>query len=232
MPTTIHEVRDRIHRISTFSPEANMVFNQYLIDADEPFLFHLAQRALFAEVRDAVETVVPLDRLRWLGFGHVEADECGAMNEWLAAAPNAQVAFGFTGSLVSVMDLADRPPRMLVDGEVLDLGGRRVRYLDTPHVPHGWDAGLLFEEETRTLLCGDLFTRTGEVGPSSTESPLGPALEAEAMFGAMSRAPQTVPTLERLAALEPEALALMHGATHTGDCAAWLRELAAAMAAD
>ena len=229
MTTTIDEVRDGIHRISTYDPMANMVFNQVLIDAEQPLLFHLGPRALFDDVAAAVATVVPLDRLRWLGFGHMEADECGSMNQWLAAAPGAEVAFGFTGSLVSVMDLADRPPRMLVDGETIDLGGRVVRYLDTPHVPHGWDAGLLYEETTRTLLCGDLFTRTGEVPPTSTESPLAPALEAEAMFGATSRAPQTGPTLERLAALEPEALVLMHGSTHIGDCASWLRALAASM---
>ncbi|MFM7271563.1 MAG: MBL fold metallo-hydrolase [Actinomycetes bacterium] len=232
MTTTIDEVGDRIYRVSTYNPMADMVFNQILIDADEPLLFHLGQRALFADVSAAVARVVPLDRLRWLGFGHVEADENGSMNEWLAAAPNAEVAFGFTGSLVSVMDLADRPPRMLTEGETIDLGGRTVRYLDTPHVPHGWDAGLLFEETTGTLLCGDLFTRTGEVGPTSTDSPLAPALEAEAMFGSTARGPQTGPTLERLAALEPAALALMHGATHTGDAATWLRELAAAMAVD
>jgi flavorubredoxin len=228
--TSIDEVGDRIYRISTFIPEAGMAFNQILIDAEEPLLFHLGQRALFADVSAAVERVVPLARLRWLGFGHVEADECGSLNHWLAAAPDAQVAFGFTGSLVSVMDLADRPPRMLGEGETIDLGGRTVRYLDTPHVPHGWDAGLLYEETTGTLLCGDLFTRNGEVAPLTDESPVGPALEAEGMYGAMARGPQTGPTLERLAALEPRALALMHGSVHVGDTATWLRELAAAVA--
>ncbi len=226
METTIDEVGDRIYRIATYVPDANLSFNQMLVDAEEPMLFHLGMRALFPLVAEAVAKVRPVEELRWLGFGHVEADECGAMNQWLAAAPAATVAFGGLGCMVSVNDLADRAPRPLEDGEVLDLGGKRLRYLATPHVPHGWDAGVFFEEATSTLLCGDLFTQTGEQSATSTESPLEATMAAEAMFGYTCGAPGTTATLDRLADLEPATLALMHGPTHQGAAGGWLRELA------
>ena len=124
------------------------MFNQYLLDAEQPLLFHTGQRNLFPLVRDAVATVMPPERLRWIAFGHLESDECGAMNEWLAAAPESQVLAGHLANVVSLNDLADRPPHGIDDGEVLDLGGKRVRHLDTPHVPHGWDARVLYEETT------------------------------------------------------------------------------------
>ncbi|MBK5287310.1 MAG: MBL fold metallo-hydrolase [Acidimicrobiia bacterium] len=226
METTIDEVSDSIYRISTYVPDADLTFNQVLVDADEPMLFHLGMRALFPLVSEAVAKVRPVDQLRWLSFGHVEADECGAMNGWLAAAPSATVAFGGLGCMVSVNDLADRAPRPLEDGEVLDLGGKRLRYLATPHVPHGWDAGIFFEETTSTLLCGDLFTQTGERSPTSTDSPLEATIAAEQVFGYTCAAPGTSETLERLAALEPSTLALMHGSTHQGTGGVWLRDLA------
>ncbi|MFC7718555.1 oxygen-binding di-iron domain-containing protein [Nonomuraea recticatena] len=144
------------------------MFNQYLVDAEEPLLFHTGLRGLFPLVSAAVERVMPVERLRWVTFGHLEADECGSMNSWLAAAPHAQIAHGALGCLVSVNDLADRPPRPLADGEVMDLGGKRMRRIETPHVPHGWDAGLFFEETTGTLLCGDLFTSMGSPPRSPT----------------------------------------------------------------
>jgi flavorubredoxin len=224
--TTIDEVGDGIYRIATYVPDANLSFNQILIDADEPMLFHLGMRALFPAVSEAVATVVPLDRLRWLSFGHVEADECGSMNQWLAAAPNAQVTFGGLGCIVSVNDLADRPPVPLEDQQVIDLGGKRLRYLATPHVPHGWDAGVLFEETTSTLLCGDLFTQGGERPATTEDSPMGGAIEAETLFGYTAGAPQTASVIESLADLGPNTLALMHGSTHHGPGDVWLRELA------
>jgi flavorubredoxin len=227
MDTVVDEIADDIHRISTFVPDAGLVFNQYLITADEPLLFHCGHRQLFPLIRRSIEEVIAVERLRWISFGHVEADECGSMNQWLEAAPLAQVAFGALGCVVSVNDLADRPPRMLDDDAVMDLGGRRLRYIATPHVPHGWDAGLFFEETTATLLCGDLFTATGEAAPSSTASPVAAAVEAEDLFRSTCITPDTAPTIERLADLEPTTLALMHGSAHNGDAAGWLRELAA-----
>ena len=226
MNTTIDEINDGIYRISTFVPDAGMSFNQILVVDDEPLLFHLGMRALFPLVKDAVESVLPLDRLRWLSFGHVEADECGAMNQWLEAAPKSQVAFGALGCMVQVNDLADRPPLALEDGQVLDLGEKRLRYIATPHVPHGWDAGLLFEESTSTLLCGDLFTQTGDGPAISTDSPMDATIATEQQFGYTSGAPNTASTLDALAALEPTTLALMHGPAYRGPADRWLGELA------
>jgi flavorubredoxin len=224
--TTVDEIADGIHRIATFVPDAGMSFNQILVTAEESLLFHTGMRSLFPLTVDAVARVLPVQELRWISFGHVEADECGAMNQWLAAAPDAQVAFGGLGCAVSIDDLADRPPRPLDDDEVLDLGGKRLRYLATPHVPHGWDAGVFHEETTGTLLCGDLFTQLGDGAASTDASPLDAAADAEEAFGHTCLAPSTVPTLERLAALEPTTLALMHGPAHRGDGGTWLRELA------
>jgi len=226
MDTTIDEISNEIYRISTFIPDVGLSFNQILVVGDEPLLFHLGMRGLFPSVKETVERVLPLDQLRWLGFGHVEADECGAMNSWLEAAPNSQVAFGALGCMVQVNDLADRPPLALEDGQVLDLGGKQLRYLATPHVPHGWDAGLFFEESTSTLLCGDLFTQTGDGPAISTDSPMNATIETEGQFGYTCGAPQTSSTLEALAALEPSTLALMHGSAHSGNADVWLRELA------
>jgi flavorubredoxin len=173
-----------------------------------------------------VARVLPLERIRWITFGHVEADECGSMNEWLAAAPRSQIAHGTVGVLVSLDDMAARPPRALADGEVLDLGGKRVRHFDTPHVPHAWEARVLFEETTRTLLCGDLFSHTG-AGPALVETDVvGPARAAEEMFHATCLTPTTGATIRRLAGLEPRTLAIMHGSSYRGDGARALRDLA------
>jgi flavorubredoxin len=231
MGTRIDEIADGIFRISTYVPEvappAGFTFNQYLVRADEPLLFHCGARMLFPAVAEAVARVIPVAALRWIGFGHVESDECGAMNQWLAAAPRAQVVHGQTACLVSLNDLADRPPRPLADGEVIALGdGKRIRYLDTPHVPHCWEAGLMLEEATGTLLCGDLFTQTGNPGPVTEGDIVGPALEAEDLFAATSLGPATAPTLRRLAALAPSTLALMHGPAFRGDGGAALAALA------
>ena len=226
MDTTTTEIADGIFRISTFVSDAGLSFNQILIEADEPLLFHTGMRALFPAVSAAVNAVLPMSSLRWIGFGHVEADECGAMNQWLDAAPHAQVAFGAIGCMVSVNDLADRPPRPLDDGDVIDLGDKRVRWLATPHVPHGWEAGLFFEETTSTLLCGDLFTHVGDGPAVRSDSPMEATIMAEDMFGYSSLAPSTAPTVDRLADLAPTTLALMHGPTYTGEAAQWLRDLA------
>ena len=217
METTTTEIADGIHRISTFIPDAGIPFNQYLVVADEPLLFHTGPRRLFPLVSEAVSRIMPVETLRWITFGHVESDECGSMNEWLAAAPNAQVAHSMTAVMVSLNDLADRPPRALVDGEVIDLGGKRVRWIDTPHVPHGWEAGLLHEETSDTLFVGDLFTATGD-GPAISDADIvEPAIAGEEMFHATAVTPMTAPTIRRLAELEASTLALMHGPAFTGD---------------
>jgi flavorubredoxin len=229
MGIQIDEIADRIFRLSAFVPDigpTGFTFNHFLIDAEEPLLFHTGARRMFGEISTAVSTILPVESLRWITFGHVESDECGAMNLFLAAAPGAQVAHGGMGCLVSLDDLADRPPRPLADGEVIDLGGKRVRHLDTPHVPHGWEARVLYEETTGTLLCGDLFTHLGN-GPAVTHDDIvEPAGIAEDVFHATSLAPSTGATLRTLADLRPNTLALMHGSSFAGDCADALRRLA------
>jgi flavorubredoxin len=217
METTTTEIADGIHRISTFIPDAGIPFNQYLVVADEPLLFHTGPRRLFPLVSAAVGRIMPVESLRWISFGHVESDECGSMNEWLAAAPNAQVAHSMTAVMVSLNDLADRPPRALADGEVIDLGGKRVRWIDTPHVPHGWEAGLIHEETTATLFVGDLFTAPGEAPALSDADIVEPAIVGEEMFHATAVTPMTAPTIRRLAELDASTLALMHGPAFTGD---------------
>lgn len=230
METTIAEIADGIYRLSTYLPEiaapAGFTMNQFLLTGEEPLLFHLGHRELFGLVSEAVGRVVPLERLRWLAFGHVEADECGSMNQWLAAAPHAEVAHGALGCMVSLNDMADRAPRALADGEVLDLGGKRVRHLDTAHVPHNWESRVLYEETTGTLLCGDLFTHVGNGAPLVSDDLVEPAMSAEDVFLATSLGPHTISTLHRLADLEPRTLAVMHGSSFTGDGGAALRPLA------
>ncbi len=230
MHTETHEIADGIFRISTLVPEvaapAGFTFNQFLIRAEEPLLFHCGPRGMFPLVSQAVSAVIRLESLRWISFGHVESDECGSMNQWLAAAPKAQVAHGQTACMVSLNDLADRAPRPLGDGETLDLGGRRVRWCDTPHVPHGWEAGLIFEETTQVLFCGDLLTQAGS-GPAVVESDiLAPAIATEDMFHSMCLGPNTGPVIRALADLRPTTLAVMHGSSFTGDAAGALTGLA------
>jgi flavorubredoxin len=226
MESRVDEIAEGIYRLSTFVPDANFMFNQFLVDADEPLLFHAGLQGLFPVVREAAMRIVPAERLRWITFGHVEADECGGMNQWLAAAPGAEVAHPAMGCIVSVNDLADRPPRQLADGEVLDLGGKRIRNIDTPHVPHGWDAHVLFEETTGTLLCGDLFTAMGPSPALIEDDLVEPAIVAEDVFRATCLTPETAPTIRRLADLRPSALGLMHGPSFTGDAEAQLQALA------
>ncbi len=227
----VDEIADGIYRISTHVshvpvPEG-MSINQFLVLADEPLLFHTGLRSMFAEVSAAVGRVVPVDRLRWLSFGHVEADECGSMNQFAALVPNLRVCFGAVGCLMSVSDLADAATRPLAEGDVLDVGGRRLRQVPTPHAPHNWEAQVLYEEVTQTLLCGDLVSQLG-AGPPLTrdDSLVERALDAEAAL--RSAVPgHTVPRiLRRLAELEPDTVAVMHGSSYAGDGGSLLRSLA------
>jgi flavorubredoxin len=229
MEAEITEIADGIFRLSVFvreiAPPAGFTFNSFLILDDEPLLFHAGQRGMFPLFSKAVATLMPIERLRWISFGHIEADECGAMNLWLKAAPKAQVAHGQTACNISLNDLADRPPRALADGELITSGRRRVRYIDTPHVPHAWESGVILEETTATLFCGDLFTQLGRKATTQDDI-VAAATEAEDTFHSTSIGPATAPTIRRLAQLRPASLALMHGPTYFGDGAACLNRLA------
>jgi flavorubredoxin len=230
MAVVTDEIADGIFRLSTFVPQIaapmGFTFNQYLIAADQPLLFHTGPRHMFDDVAAAVGRITPVARLRWISFGHIESDECGSMNQWLAAAPDAVIVHGAVACMTSLNDLADRPPRILADGEVLDLGGKRVRWIDTPHVPHAWESGLIYEETTGTLFTGDLMAQAGN-GPAMTEeSLLQAAAGTEEAFQASSLTPRTAPTIRRLAGLEPKTLAVMHGSCFRGEGARELEGLA------
>jgi len=229
MKTDVTEIADKIYRLSTFVPQvgpSGFTFNQFLIDADEPLLFHYGQRSLFPLVSEAVKSVIPLDRLRWTTCSHVEADESGALNQWLAAAPNATPAHGQVGCNIWLTDMADRPPRALKNDEVLDLGAKKVRWIDTPHVPHNWDAGLIYEETTGTLFSSELFTQVGPCAATTSGDIVDAAIRTEQAIPFMPSTPQAEPTLRRLAALKPKTIALMHGPSFKGDGAAALNALA------
>lgn len=229
METRVDEIADNIFRLSTYisdMPPSGFTFNQYLIKADEPLLFHCGGRALFPLVSEAAAKIIDLKKIRWISFGHVEADECGSMNQWLEAAPGAQVIHGAIGCMSSLNDLADRPPKMIANDEILDLGGKRVRYIDTPHVPHGWESGLIYEETTQTLFTGDLFTQLGK-GPAVTEASIvEDSIVAEEAFHAMALTPDTSKTIRKLRDLGAAQLAVMHGSCFKGDCEAELEALA------
>lgn len=221
MKTAIDEIAEGIYRICTYVQDAapeGFTFNQFLIDAEEPLLFHTGPRRMFPEIAEAAGRVMELDRLRWISFGHLESDECGSMNRWLHVAPEASIGIGQVAAQVSIADLADRPPVEWADGEVVDLGGRKVRRIDTPHVLHGWDAGLLFEEVTGTLLAGDLFTHTGGGPPMRDDDVVERAFAAEDLFRSTALTSATPATIRNLAALAPSTLALMHGSSFAGDC--------------
>jgi flavorubredoxin len=228
--TNIQEVADGIYRINTpvALPDSAFSFNQYLIVDDDPLLFHTGPRRLFALVRDAVAAVMPVARLRYVGFSHYESDECGSLNDWLAIAPAAEPVCSRIAAMVSVNDMADRAPRALADGELLALGRHTLRWLDTPHVPHNWDTGLMMETATRTLLAGDLFTQGGTGAVALTEADiLEPSEAFRAPLDYFAHSPDTGAILERLAREQPRTLACMHGSAWHGDGAALLRELAA-----
>ena len=193
MQPTIDEIADDIYRISTWIPEVSpegFTFNQFLVRGEDPLLFHTGGRALFPLVSEAVSTLIPVESLRWISFGHVESDECGSMNMWLSTAAESEVVFGALGCDISLNDMCDRPP-VVLEADVLDLGGKRVRQISTPHVPHGWEAQVLFEETTGTLLCGDLFSQVGAGPALTTDDVIAPALVAESMFHATCLAPHT-----------------------------------------
>jgi flavorubredoxin len=227
--TRVDEVAEGIFRISTSVTviPGGFTFNQYLVVDEEPLLFHTGPRRMFPLVREAVEAVVPIERLRYVGLSHFEADECGALNEFLAVAPGAVPVCGKIAAMVSVDDVADRKARALADGETLALGRHSLRWLDTPHVPHAWECGFFFEESTRTLLCGDLFTQGGAEHAPVTESDiLGPSEAMRTGLDYWAHTTNTRPTLDRLAALAPTTLACMHGAAWKGDGRSLIRALA------
>ena len=236
--TSIEEIAEDLFRISTpVDPEVmpgGFTFNQFLIVDDEPLLFHTGPRGLFPVTRDAVQHVLPLERLRFIAFSHVEADECGSLNDWLREAPSSQPLCSDLATMVSITDLADRPPRSLADGEQVSLGRHRLTWMLTPHLPHGMECGYFYDEHTRTLLCGDLFTQPGHQVPAVSTSETSIWEPSEAFRGsfpyfASIRDPKAL--TEKLAANEPELLACMHGSSYRGDGASLLRRLGEALAA-
>ena len=232
--TNLHEVADGIYRINTpiqipGGPDFN--FNQYLIADEAPLLFHTGPRRLFPRVAEAIGKVLPLERLRYVAFSHYEADECGSLNDFLAAAPAAEAVCSRVAAMVSVNDIAARPPRALADGELLHIGRHTLKWLDAPHVPHAWETGFMMELATRTLLCGALFTQGGAGAVALTEGDiLGPSEAFRAPMDYYAHAPHTAAALERLAREQPQVLAVMHGSAFRGDGAALLRELARSLA--
>ena len=233
--TNVHEIADAIYRINTpvdLPDGTAFSFNQYLLLDDEPLLFHTGPRQMFPLVREAVATLMPVERLRYVGLSHFEADECGSMNQWLALAPAAVPLCSHIAAMVSVADTADRAPRALADGEQLVLGRHTVQWLDTPHVPHGWDCGLLMDLSANTFFCGDLFTQPGHGKVALTDGDiLGPSEDFRQPMDYFAHAPQTAATLARLAALKPGTLACMHGSAWRGDGGMLLRHLGEALAA-
>jgi flavorubredoxin len=230
--TQIDEIADGLFRIHT--PVANVPggfsFNQYLLRDERPLLFHTGPRTLFPQVRDAIASVMPVETLRYISFAHVESDECGALNEFLALAPQAVPLCGRVAAMTSVADLADRPPKVLADGERLELGRYTVRWIDAPHVPHGWENGFLMVEGLGALLCGDLFTQPGAEHPPIVETDiLGPSEAMRERMDYYAHGPNTREVLERLADLKPQILACMHGSAWRGDGAHLLGRLADAL---
>ena len=228
--TNVHEIADGLYRINTpvtiEGGPGGFSFNQYLVVDDEPLIFHTGPRKMFPLVREAVASILPVERLRYIAFSHVEADECGSLNEWLAVARHSSPLCGKVAALVSISDLADRPPRPLADGETLSLGKHLVRWFDTPHLPHSWECGYLMEESTRTLLCGDLFTQGGAHSPAVTESDiLEPSEAFRHQMDYFSHTKNAGEMIERLASAAPTTLACMHGSAWRGDGAALLRAL-------
>lgn len=227
----ITEISPGVHRISILWPEINLQFNHFLVVDEEPLLYHTGMRRMFPEVLEAVRTIIDPATLRWIGFSHFEVDECGSLNDWLKVAPHAQPVTGVVGSLVNLTDFADRPPRALGADEVFSTGRFQFRYRPTPHLPHGWDAGVLFEQTERVLFCSDLFHHNGDVEALTESDILGRVREAIIEYQAgplmdyMPYTPNTRPLLHGLAALKPRTLATMHGSSFTGDGARALVDL-------
>lgn len=227
----IDEIAPDIYRMSIYVPEINLQFNHFLIKDDEPLLYHTGMRMMHDDLREAVGKLLDPAEIRWIGFSHFEMDECGSLNQWLQVAPSARPVCGQVGALVNMNDYSLRPALALDDGESFSTGQYRFRYCKTPHLPHGWDAGVLFEEKNRTLLCSDLFHQNGDVEALTESEILGRVRETmtEYQHGPlMDYQPythRTRPLLEKLAELKPETLAAMHGSSYRGDCAAALKEL-------
>jgi flavorubredoxin len=227
----ITEISPGVHRISILYREINLQFNHFLVLDDEPLLYHTGMRRMFPEVLEAVKHLIDPAKLRWIGFSHFEVDECGSLNDWLKVAPRAQAVSGVVGSIVNLTDFADRPPRALNTDETFCTGKFRFRYRPTPHLPHGWDAGVLFEETQQVLFCSDLFTHNGDVEPLTESDVLSRTRESLVAFQAgplmdyMPYTPNTRRLLTGLAALKPRTLATMHGSSFTGDCAKALIDL-------
>jgi flavorubredoxin len=231
----ITEIAPDIYRISVLYPEINLQFNHFLIKDDEPLLFHTGLRRMFPEVREAVASLMDPGRLRWISWSHFESDECGALNDWLAIAPHAEPACTMVGALVNVNDFSARPARILGSDDVLTTGKCRFQYVSTPQLPHGWDAGVLFEQTNATLLCSDLFHQDGDVEPlvhSSVLDRVAATLTAYQQGPLANYVPYTANTdrvLRRLAALKPRTLAIMHGSSYAGDGEKELHGLAEVM---
>ena len=232
MNSKVTEIAPDVYRISTFNPSFGIQFNQFLIKDDEPFLMHTGFKKMFPDTLAGVSSIIAPSELRWIGFSHFESDECGALNEWLEIAPHAQAVCSIVGAMVTVDDFADRPARALSDNEALEIGSHRLRFLATPHVPHCWDAGLFFEESDRTLLCSDLFFNPGDPEPIIESGIVDRARESiiAGMAGPLAKdmpyTPYTDSTLHRLASLEPQTLAVMHGSSFRGDGRAAIISLA------
>lgn len=234
--TTITEIAPDLYRLSTFNAEANLQFNQFLVRDDEPLLFHTGMRSLFPTVRDAVAKLIDPATLRWIGFSHFEADECGSLREWQTLAPNATAVCSLVGKIVSVDDVvAARPAEPLEDGDLISTGRYGFRFLRTPHVPHCWDAGLLFEETHGTLFCSDLFHQSGDVEPLTTSDIIGRVrqtlldYEQGPLAGYLPYTHHTAEILERLSRLRPRTLAIMHGSAFSGDGEKAVKELGQVM---
>ncbi|MBI3847829.1 MAG: MBL fold metallo-hydrolase [Planctomycetes bacterium] len=235
MSANVTEIARDVYRVSVYVPQFDLEFNHFVVKDDEPLLYHTGMRSLFPELREAVAKIVDPARIRWIGFSHFEVDECGALNDWLAIAPKAQPTCGVIGAVVNLGDFAIRPPRGLEKGETFSTGHYRFRYQPTPHLPHGWDAGVLFEETQRTLFCSDLFHHTGRREPI-TESDVASrsreamvAMQASPLMDYLPFTPKTVRLLNELADLQPKTLAIMHGSSFVGDGAKALRDLAPAI---
>ena len=232
--TNIHEIAPHIYRINTpveIGGQFGFNFNQYLVADEAPLLFHTGPRRMFPLVAEAISTVLPLERLRWIAFSHYEADECGSLNDFLTAAPSAAAVCSEVAAMVSVNDVAVRPARALADGETLCTGRHTFKWLDAPHVPHGWECGFLMEQESRTLFCGDLFTQGGAGTVPVTEGDiLGPSEAFRRQMDYYAHSPQTAATLERLANEAPRLLACMHGSAWRGDGSSLLRALSGSLA--
>ena len=222
----VHEIADGIFRISSFGPQAPLEFAQFLIKDERPLLFHTGQRALFPDTLAAVKSLVDPAAIRYISWSHLEADECGALNEFLAVAPDAEPVHGQVGKMLSIDDFFDRPVKPMGDEEVLDLGKNQLRFLITPHVPHAWDAILVFEETTRTLFCSDLFTVFGKPVPVTESSGVEQAIQAlKQLPGYLPIGPHTGAVFDRLEALRPKVLAGHHSSAFTGDAVQALRDL-------